>query len=190
MSKFKPSFVSTDIKSFINYQYNNKKIKNNESISNSLLSNKFKNTMFNMNKQLSNFSLGEKIINSSRTNKKKIFNDDFFNDLKIFDDENINLFQICHNESFNIICYKKNYINYNYQLEKENYILKENINFLLNKNNKIQYLSLNTIEDKNEIEILKDLLYQYEIKLKLMEEKFSKINEENNKLKKKLMIDV
>ena len=186
MSKFKPSFVSTDIKSFINYQYNNKKIKNNESISNSLLSNKFKNTMFNMNKQLSNFSLGEKIINSSRTNKKKIFNDDFFNDLKIFDDENINLFQICHNESFNIICYKKNYINYNYQLEKENYILKENINFLLNKNNKIQYLSLNTIEDKNEIEILKDLLYQYEIKLKLMEEKFSKINEENNNLKKKI----
>ena len=185
MSKFKPSFVSTDIKSFINYQYNNKKIKNNESISNSLLSNKFKNTMFNMNKQLSNFSLGEKIINSSRTNKKKIFNDDFFNDLKIFDDENINLFQICHNESFNIICYKKNYINYNYQLEKENYILKENINFLLNKNNKIQYLSLNTIEDKNEIEILKDLLYQYEIKLKLMEEKYTKLNEENNILKEK-----
>ena len=185
MSKFTPSFVSTDKKTLFNYQYKNRKIKNNENISNCLLSNKFKNTMFNMNKQLSNISLGEKIIYSSRTNKRKIFNDDFINELKIVDGENINSFQICHNESFKIINTKNNYINYNYQLEKENYKLKENINFLLNKTKKIQYLSLNTIDDKNEIEILKDLVYQYEIKLKLMEEKYTKLNEENNILKEK-----
>ena len=185
MSKFTPSFVSTDKKTLFNYQYKNRKEKNNENISNSLLSNKFKNTMFNMNKQLSNISLGEKIIYSSRTNKRKIFNDDFINELKIVDGENINSFQICHNESFKIINTKNNYINYNYQLEKENYKLKENINFLLNKTKKIQYLSLNTIDDKNEIEILKDLVYQYEIKLKLMEEKYTKLNEENNILKEK-----
>ncbi len=185
MSKFTPSFVSTDKKTLFNYQYKNRKEKNNENISNSLLSNKFKNTMFNMNKQLSNISLGEKIIYSSRTNKRKIFNDDFINELKIVDGENINSFQICHNESFKIINTKNNYINYNYQLEKENYKLKENINFVLNKTKKIQYLSLNTIDDKNEIEILKDLVYQYEIKLKLMEEKYTKLNEENNILKEK-----
>ena len=185
MSKFTSSFISNDKKTFINYQYKNRKIKNNENISNCLLSNKFKKTMFNMNKQLSNISLGEKIIYSSRTNKRKIFNDDFINELKIVDGENINSFQICHNESFKIISTKNNYINYNYQLEKENYKLKENLNFLLNKNKKIQYLTLNTFDDKNEIEILKDLIYQYEIKLQLMEEKYSKLNEENNTLKKK-----
>ena len=185
MSKFTSSFISNDKKTFINYQYKNRKIKNNENISNCLLSNKFKKTMFNMNKQLSNISLGEKIIYSSRTNKRKIFNDDFINELKNFDEENINSFQICHNESFKIISTKNNYINYNYQLEKENYKLKENLNFLLNKNKKIQYLTLNTFDDKNEIEILKDLIYQYEIKLQLMEEKYSKLNEENNTLKKK-----
>lgn len=188
MSNFIPSYLSNNIKTIVNNQLTKeKKHKTHQNSPYRSLSNKFKTTMFNIKKQLSNISLGEKIIYSSRSNNK-FFEKDFSKNMLNIENDNINSLKICQNESFKIINDMTNYINNNIELQKENMKLKENIKFLLNQNKKIQNQNLNlnegSKEDNIENKILKEIILEYERKLKIIEEKYTKLIQENMKIKK------
>ena len=181
MSKIPQSYVSHNLKRIINNPINKlKKIKTHQNSPYRSQSNKFKNTMINIKRQLSNISLGEKIIYTSRTRKEENYDkNEFINNLIILNDNNLN--KICHIESFNIINnYQSKYDKKNLELEKENKKLKENIKFLLNEKKKKEDSKENNIENK----ILKEVINEYERKLKLVEEKYTIIIQENLKLKK------
>ena len=180
MSKISSIYVTHNLKRVINNPlYKLKKNKTRQNSPYRSQSNKFKNTMSNIKRQLSNISLGEKIIYTSRT-KREENNDDkeFMNNFRFLNDNNLHI--ICHIESFNIINNNKSkYDNKNFELQKENKKLKENIKFLLNENKK-KDSKANNIENK----ILKQVINEYERKLKIVEEKYTKIIQENLKLKK------
>ena len=190
MSYFIPSFLSNNIKTIVNTQLTKeKKHKTHQNSPYRSLSNKFKKTMFNIKKQLSNISLGEKRIYSSRSNNR-FFEKEFSTNMLNIENDNINSLKICQNESFKIINDMTNYINNNIELQKENMKLKENIKFLLNQNKKIQNQNLNLNEgskdDNIDNKILKEIILEYERKLKIIEEKYTKLIQENMKIKKKL----
>ena len=72
MSKIPQSYVSHNLKRIINNPLNKlKKIKTHQNSPYRSQSNKFKNTMINIKRQLSNISLGEKIIYTSRTKREE-----------------------------------------------------------------------------------------------------------------------
>jgi hypothetical protein len=103
MSKISSIYVTHNLKRVINNPlYKLKKNKKRQNSPYRSQSNKFKNTMSNIKRQLSNISLGEKIIYTSRT-KREENNDDkeFMNNFRFLNDNNLHI--ICHIESFNII---------------------------------------------------------------------------------------
>ena len=180
MSKISSIYVTHNVKRVINNpldKFRKNKISQNSPYRSQ--SNKFKNTMSNIKRQLSNISLGEKIIYTSRTKKEENNEDnEFMNNLIFFNYKKKH--KICHIESFNIINNNKSkYVNKNIELQKENKKLKENIKFLLNENKK-KDSKANNIENK----ILKQVINEYERKLKTVEEKYTIIIQENLKLKK------
>ena len=180
MSKISSIYVTHNVKRVINNpldKFRKNKISQNSPYRSQ--SNKFKNTMSNIKRQLSNISLGEKIIYTSRTKKEENNEDnEFMNNLIFFNYKKKH--KICHIESFNIINNNKSkYVNKNIELQKENKKLKENIKFLLNENKKKESKE-NNIENK----ILKQVINEYERKLKTVEEKYTIIIQENLKLKK------
>ena len=180
MSKISSIYVTHNVKRVINNpldKFRKNKISQNSPYRSQ--SNKFKNTMSNIKRQLSNISLGEKIIYTSKTKKEENNEDnEFMNNLIFFNYKKKH--KICHIESFNIINNNKSkYVNKNIELQKENKKLKENIKFLLNENKKKESKE-NNIENK----ILKQVINEYERKLKTVEEKYTIIIQENLKLKK------
>ncbi len=98
MSKISSIYVTHNVKRVINNpldKFRKNKISQNSPYRSQ--SNKFKNTMSNIKRQLSNISLGEKIIYTSRTKKEENNEDnEFMNNLIFFNYKKKH--KICHIE--------------------------------------------------------------------------------------------
>ena len=110
-----------------------------------------------------------------------------------FDDYDIN-FSFCRIESFSFLADKYiNTLNKN-DLRKKNYILKENLNFLLKeikkyKNQEMSYNNDKIIEYENKLEYYINEIKKYKKEILLLKEKYNKVIIENKELQKLLQID-
>jgi hypothetical protein len=154
---------------------------------------KFKNERNKINSKNKKDSTLQKEIDNNYINKSfskykcKIYNNlaSFSTDVNDFNDLSFKFF---HAISFSIKADKNIYLLNKNDLRKKNFILKENIKFLLNeikkhKNNKITNEFKQIKEYENKIEYYVNEINKYKRDIIILKEKYNDILEENKKLK-------
>lgn len=191
-----------------NYSAMSTRISNRNSINSSLI---------NISKQLNNISINDVNILKLRNEKNKLYSkpksgtkmeikyninhrskkDKYRRVYKTFlysNKAHINInFSLCHSEAFSILSDKFiNSLNKN-DLRKKNYILKENLKFLLNeikkykKSEKNDDNQIKEYEDK--INYYKSEIIKYKIEILILKEKYKELIKENKELQKYAQID-
>ena len=155
---------------------------------------KLKNEKIKLNSKNKNESSMETEFNNINPNRsfqyKKIHKSLLPLDNYIYD----NQFKFYRAETFTISAYKYiNSLNKN-DLKKKNYILKENLKFLLNeikkyKENEINYDKKQIKEYENKIECYINEINKYKKEIIILKEKYNNVVKENNELKKYLRIE-
>ena len=202
--------------SFIHKNFNNPTMPNKHLNRSSINS-----SLINISKQLNNISINDVNIlrlknektklnlknkNSSRcgteynnkTHSHKSFKHTsiIYKPFQFFDeiyDNNIN-YIFCRSESFSILANKYiTALNKN-DLRKKNYILKENLKFLINeikkyKNNEITYDEYQIKEYENKIEYFMNEIEKYKKEIIILKEKYNEVIKENKELQKYLKLD-
>ena len=130
--------------------------------------------------------------NKNKNNKNKQF---IFKSLLSFDQDFYDInFCFCRAESFSLIAYKYiNALNKN-DLRKKNYILKENLKFLLNEIKKYkkneQIYDINQIQEyENKIEYYMNEIKKYKKEIIILKEKYNNAIKENKELQKYIQIN-
>ena len=154
---------------------------------------KFKNERNKINSKNKKDSTLQKEIDNNYINKSfskykcKIYNNlaSFSTDVNDFNDLSLKFF---HAISFSIKADKNIYLLNKNDLRKKNFILRENIKFLLNeikkhKNNKITNEFKQIKEYENKIEYYVNEINKYKRDIIILKEKYNDILEENKKLK-------
>ena len=159
---------------------------------------KFKNERNKINSKNKKDSTLQKEIDSNYINKScskykcKIYNNmpSFYTDANDFNDYSFRFF---HAISFQIKADKNIYLLNKNDLRKKNYILKENLKFLLNeikkyKNNEIANDFNQIKEYENKIEYYVNEINKYKRDIVILKEKYNDILKENKKLKDYIQI--
>ena len=198
--------------------YSHKNYNNHSAIFNKQLNRSTINsTLINISKQLNNISINDVNILKLKNGKTKLYlknqknstietenslNKSFkytriiYKPFKSFDEiyeNNIN-FCFCHSESFSILANKYIAALNKNDLRKKNYILKENLKFLINeikkyKNNEITFDEYQIKEYENKIEYYMKEIKKYQKEILILKEKYNKVIKENKELKKYIKTD-
>lgn len=202
----------------MSYRYKN--LNNHSTLSNKQLNrNSINSSLINISKQLNNISINDINIlklknektkinsknkinstmkteyNNNCSNKNFKYTSVIYRPFLSFDEiyDKIN-FSFCHSESFSILANKYiTTLNKN-DLRKKNYILKENLKFLLNeikkyKNSEINYDDYQIKEYESKLEYYMNEIKKYQKELILLKEKYNKVIKENRELQKYIKID-
>ena len=199
--------------------YRHKNFNNNSTLSIKQLNrNSINSSLINISKQLNNISINDinilKLKNKTKINSKNKINSTMeteynnnclnksfkytsviYKPFLSFDEisDKIN-FSFCHSESFSILANKYTATLNKNDLRKKNYILKENLKFLLNeikkyKNSEINYDDYQIKEYESKLEYYMNEIKKYQKELILLKEKYNKVIKENRELQKYIKLD-
>ena len=156
---------------------------------------KLKNEKKRVNsKNKKNYTYREKTYTNNLLNRSFKYTRITYNPFPSFDDIYDINYSFCHSESFSILANKYIATLNKNDLRKKNYILKENLKFLLNEIKKYKKTEINNEDNQikeyeNKIEYYINEIKKYKKEIIILKEKYEKLVKENKELQKLIKFD-